>query len=146
MLNSLAAGIVALLLSYAAFAQSQPTPSEAPQVNAEQKSDAPLKSQQQTNQPEQVTGDKSMPLSQAITPPQHPDTEQNAQHSDDEGTEYWPPLFGYRLKITDSLLALFYPPVVYRDVATCSSAQINCGRSLMTSLSRRIVQRFASGT
>jgi hypothetical protein len=31
----------------------------------------------------------------------------DGDHGSEEGTEFWPPLFGYRLKITDSLLALF---------------------------------------
>lgn len=26
---------------------------------------------------------------------------------DGQGTEYWPPIFGYRLKVTDTLVALF---------------------------------------
>jgi hypothetical protein len=29
------------------------------------------------------------------------------QHGSEEGTEFWPPFFGYKLKITDTLLALF---------------------------------------
>lgn len=29
------------------------------------------------------------------------------QHGSEEGTEFWPPLLGYRLKVTDTLIALF---------------------------------------
>jgi hypothetical protein len=31
----------------------------------------------------------------------------NLDKANDEGTEFWPPLFGYRIKVTDSLLVLF---------------------------------------
>lgn len=42
-----------------------------------------------------------IPLDQAE--PSNP----NAEYRSDEGTEFWPPLFGYRLKITDTLLVIF---------------------------------------
>lgn len=52
--------------------------------------------------------DKLEPLFPAKVP-QNPDpkTAKNPDQTEDKGTEFWPPLNGYRLKITDTLLVVF---------------------------------------
>jgi hypothetical protein len=62
----------------------------APQINAEQKADGTFK------------GDKK---SEGNAPTAHQiDRGENPQEAEKEGTEFWPPFLGIRLKITDSLL------------------------------------------
>src|ERR1700730_11811570 len=80
---------------------------KAPQINAQQKSETGLKSQSK------ATDQKDSPAPSAAPPPEAapsgttPKSQRDTYHGDDEGTEFWPPFFGLRLKITDSLLALF---------------------------------------
>jgi len=42
-----------------------------------------------------------------VCPPNQRKTSDEAQHGREEGTEFWPPFFGYRLKVTDTLIAFF---------------------------------------
>lgn len=71
-------------------------PQQTPQINAQQHADAALKGQQDTK---------------AGSPQSAPANEQHggkhAEQGNEEGTEFWPTFMGLRLKITDSLLAIF---------------------------------------
>src|ERR1700689_1383165 len=67
----------------------------APQINAEQKSYGTLKGEEKPKRENNA----------AATHEKH--SGENSQQSENEGTEFWPPFFGIRVKITDSLLAAF---------------------------------------
>jgi hypothetical protein len=40
-----------------------------------------------------------------------------AEHGDEEGTEFWPPFYGYRLKITDTFVAAFTALLFFATLA-----------------------------
>jgi hypothetical protein len=67
----------------------------APQINAEQKADSTFK------------GDKKSEKEGNPSATHQIDRRENLQEAENEGTEFWPPFVGLRLKITDSLLAVF---------------------------------------
>jgi hypothetical protein len=69
---------------------------QAPQVRTEQHSNAALEGKKDT--------DTGNPKTAATD---QEDGGKQSEQREEEGTEFWPPLFGVRLKITDSLLALF---------------------------------------
>src|ERR1044072_2309336 len=51
-------------------------------------------------------GDRAAPT-EATTMADHNNPGYQAQPEREQGTEFWPPVFGVRLKITDTLLVLF---------------------------------------
>jgi hypothetical protein len=71
-------------------------PPYAPQINTEQQSDAAFKRQDHAKsaKPKAVSANQI-------------DRRENPEQAYEEGSEFWPPLFGLKLKITDSLIALF---------------------------------------
>jgi hypothetical protein len=71
-------------------------PPQAPKVQAQQHSDSAVKGEQSPN--------SEAPA--ASKPNQHNATN-HGEKAEEEGTEFWPPFLGLRLKITDSLLAVF---------------------------------------
>jgi hypothetical protein len=91
----LAVSVSLLVLVAGLFHALTQHPPYAPQVSAEQKSNAILKGEENSN-----TGGPHT-------------TKTNEQHGgenaerEDEGTEFWPAFLGLRLKITDSLIAVF---------------------------------------
>jgi len=103
----LASAFVASLGVAAHAQQSQPAPSEAPQINAQQEPDRPLKSESETTQPQERPRDVTVSIPQPITINLNQHGTQKAESGSEEGTEYWPVFLGLHLKITGSLLALF---------------------------------------
>jgi hypothetical protein len=92
----LALTIALLILVFGLAHALNQHPPYAPQVHTEQQADSALKgeenpkgSQQQAAKANEEHGGK------------------HTEQGENEGTEFWPPVLGVRLKITDSLLALF---------------------------------------
>lgn len=71
-------------------------PPYTPQVNTEQQADSTLKGEENPK-----TG------TQSAAKPNQEHGGKYSEQGENEGTEFWPPFLGIRLKITDSLLALF---------------------------------------
>jgi hypothetical protein len=97
--------LAALLSSYAG--QSQEPPKQTPEVKAGQQSNSGLKAQPTTegNTQPATPSPASVP---EVLPGGHDGTcSGQCPNAGQEGTEFWPPLFGYRLKITDTLLVGF---------------------------------------
>lgn len=97
--------LLLLLVLSAGIAQSQEPP-KAPRVEAKQKAENSPKSQDQSKAIPPVAEPA------ATAPPQTTQAKtskagEHAQNSGEEGTEFWSPFFGYRLKVTDTLLVLF---------------------------------------
>lgn len=99
--------ILVLLLSAwmacAAFAQETPQPQPSPnQQQFEPVPQSPQGGAQPAEQP-------APPLPQASSPQPAPTAAAASEPRPraEEGTEYWPPIHGYRLKVTDTLIAGF---------------------------------------
>jgi hypothetical protein len=71
-------------------------PPQTPKVQAQQHSDSAVKSEQhaQGNNP-------------SVAKPNQQNATNHGEKAEEDGTEFWPPFLGLRLKITDSLLAVF---------------------------------------
>src|SRR5215216_741345 len=89
-------------------ARSQEAPPQAPQVQSEQQTNGATESQQQGTQ--QTTPTQQAPAIEQHNPAEDAkrQTDHDAEKRAEEAREYWPfHILGARLKITDSLLALF---------------------------------------
>ena len=94
-----------LLLTVTALAQSQEPP-KAPEIETQQQTEGGLKTQNNGASQNPTTNPTS------IIPAGHSDPgdnkpEQKPSKGSDEGTEFWPSFFGYRLKVSDTLLVGF---------------------------------------
>lgn len=90
-------GTVLFALSLVAWGNIQSQqPQQTPQIKAEQQPKSLAKNQEHSNQ-------SGPPLAA----PQKEDPQSNTDQSEQEGTEFWPSLRGYHIKITDSLLVFF---------------------------------------
>ena len=107
MLKTLCAALFALGLAVCGEDASQPTHSDAPQINSQKEPDRTLKTKEEAKQPEAHPGEITLSIPQHITITLNNNTSQKTDGSNEEGTEYWPVFWGFHLKITDSLLALF---------------------------------------
>lgn len=96
----------ALIITPIVDGHSQEVP-KSPQIDTEQKPNGPLESKEKPKPNNNGTEEHSPPLEKIGAPVANEKRNENADKSAQEGTEFWPPLFGYRVKITDSLLALF---------------------------------------
>src|SRR5207253_87563 len=87
-------------------ATSETSP-QTPKIPAEQKTDRPVEGQQKSNpQPEPAEHPPSgIPGIKASTA--SGEGANKGENGGKEGTEFWPPLYGYRVKVTDSLLVVF---------------------------------------
>ncbi len=94
------------LLFVVGSVHSQQLP-QIPQVEAEQKTESPTHSKEIVSPQDLSTCNPSSASSVDITgfPASPPKPE--GKQSGEGVSEYWPPLFGYKVKITDSLLVIF---------------------------------------
>jgi len=96
--------LFAILLSFAVCPAYSQQPPQVPQVKAEKETETSPKNQnnpQADHQPANFY--KRSPATNTNTY----DATKQSEHGDDGGTEFWPPFYGYRIKITDSLLVFF---------------------------------------
>lgn len=87
--------------------QSLERDQKASQVKTEQKADGGLKGQSQPRQQEGGARPTAPGSPSAAPSVAAPEGQRDARHSEEEGTEFWPSFLGLKLKITDSLLAIF---------------------------------------
>lgn len=93
--------LLAIFLSFIILsAHSQQSP-QTQKIKTEKKSDSSDKDKNSTK----PSPEGAVPASSTSTDNQ--DFQSNRGHSFDEGTEFWPTIYGFRLKITDSLLVIF---------------------------------------
>ena len=85
---------------------SQETP-QAPQIQTEDKTNSTLESKEQGQHKETITDKAAVPFPQHVPSISNEKSGGNTDKSEEEGNEFWPPFFGYKIKITDSLLSLF---------------------------------------
>lgn len=97
-----------LVIANSGGAYSQQFRSESPQVQAEQKTDSPIESEHRAQQKDQAGGPSPTAIPKVSAQTDAEDRDATSKYSSEKGTEYWPwPILGFRLKITDSLLAVF---------------------------------------
>jgi hypothetical protein len=95
--------LAVLLFVSSDFAWSQEPP-KTPQVEPKQQPESGLKAQENRGQ---QTPSPNQPLSnvpQIATDGTNSKGKSKAEERSEQGTEFWPPLYGYRLKVTDTLL------------------------------------------
>jgi hypothetical protein len=97
-------GLAAVLILITATSETSP---QAPKIPAKQKTDWTVEGQQKPNpQPEPADHPPSgIPGIKAGTA--SGEGANKGENGGKEGTEFWPPLYGYRVKVTDSLLVAF---------------------------------------
>jgi hypothetical protein len=100
---------VVVLLVIACFdsvtlGQSQEPP-KAPQVEPQQRPESGLKSQENRNQQNAPTTQPLPGVPEVSAESADRKGQSKSEEGSEQGTEFWPPLYGYRLKVTDTLLA-----------------------------------------
>ncbi len=101
-------GAVFALLSLSASAQSQQAPPQTPKVQTEQQPNSAAEPEPQRAQKTNTAEEKTTIADTNTADNAEGKADRDAQKRTEEAGEYWPfPIFGARLKITDSLLALF---------------------------------------
>lgn len=92
-------------------------PPYAPAVKAEQQSNSGLQAHQGDNA-EHGAANNAPPGAPSIgSKSGGGEGQPKAEHSEDEGTEFWPPFLGYRLKVTDTLVAAFTALLFFATIA-----------------------------
>ena len=81
--------------------------SDTPQVKAEKQPSDRLEAQTRANNPPDVTNPKSSLIKQVFAKDSDAEGGPNLQDANNHGSEFWPSIWGYRIKVTDSLLVLF---------------------------------------
>jgi hypothetical protein len=95
-------------LSWGAMAQSQEPHPQTPQVKTNQQPDGAAKSNAQGEKETKPAAQMPAEIQKVQAKDAERHTDRDAEKRADEAREYWPfHVFGARLKITDSLLALF---------------------------------------
>jgi hypothetical protein len=96
--------VVFALLNLVPSAQSQESSPQAPQIKSQEQSESRLEAEQSNDQ-KADRRQESMPGAKEIGS----ESGQRKGYGDsgesgEQGTEFWPPFYGYRLKVTDTLL------------------------------------------
>jgi len=96
----------AALLASPALASALTPHDKAESVQPHQKADSTIHAQEQAQDDKRSAGEPSPLVTPAQAASQQRDTGQQGESREQEGTEFWPTLLGYKFKITDSLIAL----------------------------------------
>ncbi len=99
--------LLAVLLVDNNFAESQPPPSQTPQIKAEVKSNDTIKHQNPSSQTDKMTNTPVSIIPKVTPKIENGITKKTTENREEQGPEFWPSFFGFRIKITDSLLVFF---------------------------------------
>ena len=102
----LRAALCSTLLVFSNPVYSQ-QPQETPQVKPQQKTESTLKQEKNADKSVEKPNNVAPSSPIVVTLPAKEEEKRDTNKADEEGTEFWPSFFGYRLKITDTLLVLF---------------------------------------
>jgi hypothetical protein len=80
---------------------------QAPQIKSEQQPNSALKPQVNGKSDPTAANKQVAPVPSFHTPVADGKSHHESNQSQEEGTEFWPPLWGYRLKVTDTMLVVF---------------------------------------
>lgn len=96
---------IALLVNIGTI--SQKPPPQTPYIQTQENPNGSVGKQQYSQSRQPNSGEQPPTPPEIIPQPSDGKRKHNAEESGEEGTEFWPSIFGYRLKVTDTLLALF---------------------------------------
>lgn len=96
--------IVLLLSCGVSYAQQPP---QTPQIKTEQKSKSTTNAEQVAADSQKTARIPSASIPISVSRIQASPTKPEGEHGGNEGSEFWPSIFGYSVKVTDSLLVLF---------------------------------------
>jgi hypothetical protein len=105
--------VVVVGLSYALLKY----PPYAPAINSEQRSDRGLKAHQGADENRGASNNTSAEAPRIVSEGGCGKCQPETERSEDEGTEFWPSFHGYRLKITDTLVAAFTALLFFATIA-----------------------------
>jgi hypothetical protein len=103
-----------ILLSAPAFSQEPP---KIPEVKAEQHPESRLKPEIDTKADKRTPAPSPTPIPEVLPSSEDRKCETQCKNTEQEGTEFWPPLAGYRFKVTDTLLVIFTALLFFATVA-----------------------------
>jgi hypothetical protein len=101
------AAIVFALLSLTASAKSQESIPQTPQIEPEQQPKSRLEPKQPNDQQQEGRQQPSLGIEEIRRERGQGEGHGDPTDGDQQGTEFWPPFHGYRLKVTDTLLVAF---------------------------------------
>ena len=135
--------VIFAVLLFAQPLEAKPTRLEAtPQVKTDQKPEDRLEPHQEAQRLPKVPPDESVrPQSEPTDRVGHPEFNKGS----DEGTEFWPPFFGYRIKVTDSLLVLFTFLLWIATRGLVKSAEKTAERQIRAYVSVKVGYSFNQG-
>lgn len=92
---------------------------QTPQVNPKQKTESTIQNKQDSNNAENPSKSEQATITNCS------DTKKSCQNSSNEGTEFYPSLYGFRFKVTDSLLVLFTAILaIFTGLLWCSTKKL----------------------
>ena len=93
------------LLVVCGNAQSQQPP-QRPQIETKQHTNGSTDSKQDASEEKQSGSNLAAVVQKVSSLNAHIESKGDGEQGSDQGTEFWPPLYGYRLKVTDTLLVV----------------------------------------
>jgi hypothetical protein len=98
-----------LLAAFVSDSWGQPSeaPKQTPEVKAEQKLDSGLKPEQPAERNQHTPSPALAAIPEVLSDGTNRKCGTHCNDGEQEGTEFWPLFFGYRLKVTDTLVAAF---------------------------------------
>jgi hypothetical protein len=89
------------------WGQSKQPPQQTPEIKAEQKPDGGLKPEQPAEHNQEAPAPAPAAVPKILSDSANRECSSHCPDAEPEGTEFWPPFHGYRLKVTDTLVAVF---------------------------------------
>jgi hypothetical protein len=101
--------VLAILPAFASdsWGQSKEPPKQAPEIKTEQRPNGGLKTEPNAEADKQAATPTPTTIPEVSREGPNRKCGAHCPDAEQEGTEFWPPFYGYRLKITDTLVAAF---------------------------------------
>jgi hypothetical protein len=86
---------------------SQDSLRQAPQVKSEQQPESGLQPQERDKKQTETTPEFPLRVPEVLSDSSEEESQGDTNKGSEQGTEFWAPFYGYRLKVTDTLLVAF---------------------------------------
>jgi hypothetical protein len=107
---TLAGLAIAVWFSLAVVSRAAP---EAPRVQTEQQTKTGPSDHKDTGQPKKATDATPAGVPKAVPPAHENRADPETKNRDEQGTEFWPSIFGFTIKISDTFIILFTAAIAY---------------------------------